>query len=278
MLGQILLTNKLGFTPGIDINAVTNGAGISVRSFETSIELRGSERPKVAQEGNYDEYTYAGKRLITFEGDILGTTAADYWTRRLAFVKEITHQYTFSKNPVLALQMDMAPSFLAEDLNADCRVESWLESPLGLAGATLSTYRLTLKSNFPYFRGGSNSQTVTPGAGAVALSALAGNAPNPPVLTITGPITNPVISLQGGTAFNFNGVSLTAGQTIVVDVLKRTMTHSGGTNLYAVIGVPFWEQNGYLQPNYTNKNMQLTGTGTTGATQLQIQYYNSYNL
>jgi hypothetical protein len=277
MLGSVTLTNKLGFTAGVDINNVVNGSGISVKQFETGIELRGGDRPKVGQEGNYDEYTHAGRRFITFEGDILGTTAVDYWTRRLAFVRELTHQFTFTKQPILDLSMDMAPAILGEDLNAACRVESWIESPIGLAGATLSTYRLTLKSNFPYFRGPILSQTITPAQGNVVLTGLGGNAPSPQYLQITGPITNPVIGIQGFNAFNFSSVSVGAGQVIQVDVLKRTLYHSGGTNLYAVIAVPFWEQT-YLQPNYTNKTYSLSGTGTTGATQLLIQYYNSYNI
>lgn len=55
-----------------------------------------------------------------------------------------------------------------------------------------------------------------------------GNYPTPPVFTVTGPVTNPIVDNDTlGVSIYTQDLALTSGQTIVIDVEKRTATLAG---------------------------------------------------
>jgi hypothetical protein len=58
-----------------------------------------------------------------------------------------------------------------------------------------------------------------------------GNAETPPVYTFTGPLTNPVLTISDttGTRRTVFGITLAAGEQLVVDVLNKTVTDGGAS-------------------------------------------------
>jgi hypothetical protein len=81
---------------------------------------------------------------------------------------------------------------------------------------------LVFPLKFPLDFGG-----VSGGAGDLAC-VNAGNFPTPPLYTITGPVTNPVIHNDTlGEEIAIAGIALAAGQQLIVDVAARTATIAG---------------------------------------------------
>jgi hypothetical protein len=98
----------------------------------------------------------------------------------------------------------------------------------------------------------------------------AGNAPTPPVYTITGPATAPAITINdadGSRRIVFN-LQLAEGEQLVIDVLNRTVTLGGGASRYGFSsGVPI--ENLSLLPG--TSTISLDGTGNT-STSLTVAF------
>ena len=105
---------------------------------------------------------------------------------------------------------------------------------------------------------------------------MAGSAPAWPVWRITGPIVNPSLLWQGSAWVTIT-TSLAAGQQIEIDPRTRTIRGASGTNYYSSSSLPYGWQ--WIDPRsvpVNGKNVRMNGTGTTGATTLEIIYNNGY--
>lgn len=103
---------------------------------------------------------------------------------------------------------------------------------------------------------------------------VAGNRPTPATLTLTGPLTNPVV--YNDTTSNIMGftATLNTGETLVVDTYYRTVRFGGVTNRRSWLTLPGWFQ---LQPPQVAPNGNFirfraqAGTGT-----LTVQYRSAW--
>jgi len=208
---------------------------------------------------------------VEMEGDVMANTPTAYWTERLALNKQFISALPQTKLGTLEVQMTGQSELWA----LDASLVGAPQIPIGLAGATISPWRIVLAGNDPWFRGAVQQQQTIVGLTSTVLTTLGnGNAPSWPEFTITGPITNPSIDIQGASGAVAITFALSAGQTIVINMRDRTVRTGSGTNLYSVTSVPYgWFP---LDPRFTNKNYKLNGSSTTGATQTVVRWYNSY--
>ena len=118
-------------------------------------------------------------------------------------------------------------------------------------------------------------QITQNGGGSAATSTSVNNAgwaTTYPVITITGPIINPIIgSTTQGNYITVQG-SYANTDTIVVDLAQRLVTINGSSARNLVSGGSnwFWAQPGVNQ-------FYLSGTGTlTGTTSATVTWFNAY--
>jgi len=113
------------------------------------------------------------------------------------------------------------------------------------------------------------------GGGSSAAGAAVNNAgwaTTYPVITITGPITNPIVgSTTQGNFITIQG-TYTASNSIVVDLAQRLVTVDGASARNLVAGGSNWFS---AQPG--SNSFYLTGTSTTpGVTTASVTWYNAY--
>jgi hypothetical protein len=109
--------------------------------------------------------------------------------------------------------------------------------------------------------------------GRAALLEQNGNAGALPVMTITGPITNPVIyNLNTGQQMAFT-YALAAGDRLVIDAARGTVVDAAGVSRYGAVNFAlssWWE----LEPGFND--LRLSGTGTDARTGLSIAWNDSW--
>ena len=97
-----------------------------------------------------------------------------------------------------------------------------------------------------------------------------GNRPTPAIMTIAGPIDNPIIVNDTvGAALNFL-ISIGAGETLVIDLANKTVLLNGVTNRRSALIAPNWF---YLEPG---GNFIRFGGTTGGAPTLTIQFRSAW--
>lgn len=130
-------------------------------------------------------------------------------------------------------------------------------------GVPTGTFPIT----FPY-------QSSTFGTGTQAVNA--GTWDSAPTIIITGPITGASITnITTNETITFN-YALAAGQVATFDLNfgRKTVTLADGTNLIGYVSVDSDLGTFHFRPG-TNQ-LQVFGTGTSGATSIVLQWFNRY--
>jgi hypothetical protein len=251
--------------------------GIALKSFSASIdEVRHTNQELPYQNGNVINPSALGRMVVEMEGDIMGNTAATYWAKR----KELAAAFMspFPVNPLGYLVLGLPGE--TEQWAMDASLVSPLQMPIGLAGATITPWRVSIGGDDPWFRGTTSvDQTIAVNTN-VNITGLGGNAPMWPNFVITGPITNPTILWQGQTVIIFNSLNLPAGQQIGIYMRDRfTYNITTGSNLFPYVAqMMIWQPIDVRTIPALGRVLRLNGTGTTGATTLRIYGLNSYTI
>jgi hypothetical protein len=126
----------------------------------------------------------------------------------------------------------------------------------------------------PLGRGYNRTYNVTYGGGTQSNTGLVinqGTTTTYPTITIKGPATNPTVgSFTSGQFIQLN-YSLVATDTVVIDLLNRTITLNGNPARNLITGTSQW----FAAPPGTSK-YYFTATGTTAGAGATITYYNAY--
>jgi hypothetical protein len=104
-----------------------------------------------------------------------------------------------------------------------------------------------------------------------------------PTITITGPITNPIVeNVTTGELLDFTGITIASGDTYTIDTRYglKTVTNAAGTNKIAELTdasdlSTFHIAASNEVPGGVN-DLRVTGTGATQATQAYIAYVTRY--
>lgn len=103
------------------------------------------------------------------------------------------------------------------------------------------------------------------------------------VITVTGPITNPRVTCpSSGSWVQYNG-AVPAGQTMVIDSAKGSVTVNGSSVLGSVVRggsarlmlIPPRE-NGTIGSNSFQTSLTLSGSGASSATNFSVKYYRKH--
>jgi len=276
MIDSILFRNA-SMSTDYNLNNVVNGVGCALKGFEASIEsVRHNQQDVPYSPGLIPTPTTLGRLVVQMEGDVMHNTPTGYWTERLAFAQQFT-----SIVPVLTLgELKIQMTGQSEVWVLDASLIGPSQIPIGLAGATISNWRLVLGGNDPWFRG-QNQQTVqgNPNTNLSLGNFGIGNAPSWPEFLIVGPITNPQILWQGNTILSMSSFTVSSGVTVSIKPRYRYIYSGAGSNLYPFIDAIFgWTPFDPRTVGALGKNVRLNGTGTSGATQLYTYWHNSYTI
>jgi len=124
---------------------------------------------------------------------------------------------------------------------------------------------------------------VAGGYGASKTITYAGSFAEYPVVTILGPITNPVLTnVSTGETLDFTGITIAALDSYIIDCRfgYKTVKDAAGTNKIADLTTASDLATFHLaaDPEVSGgaNAFTLTGSGTTGATTVTVAYYNRY--
>lgn len=226
---------------GFDISGGANG--LSVTSFRWRKAPRTLRRARPRAHGSVDLTRFYEGRLYELEGLLYGLDEEDAQARLDSFEA--------------AIALDGADTMLqwrlagrTDDEWANVRVEGDLEYEFAHNRQAVIVWALTLFAGDPRrygatLRSGSYDPSDSSSGTGVALpitfpidfvgeavTALevtnAGNFPTPPVFTITGPVTNPIIDNETtGESITTQDLALTSSDTAVVDVGAHTFEVNG---------------------------------------------------
>lgn len=277
-----------------------NTDDIPFSSFTTEVDWRFTEKPKSQEHGIYPGESYLGKRLFHCEGDLFGSSAADYMQRRVALLEALMPNP--QKRAKIVGTLDIVFDGISETLSADCTLDGWPELPLEALKPARSSFQINFKSYDPRLYGDDRSVDIiynpdweniggrsynktynksysTSGAaqGTVIVS-NSGNFDTHPIITFYGPVTNPqaVLFTSAGDVYFFtlNGLTLfDVTDYVVVDFKKHTVTRSNGANLYNYsTGSDWW----LLEPNPIVNNVRFLGNPIDAPAHMTIQWRNAY--
>ena len=145
----------------IDLNSVINGTGIALKSFQNSYDIRMTDQPVPGAPGVQLNPYWAGKMIVELEGDIMGSTAALYWATREKFAKVC---YQSGGSPLYFGHLALQLTGYSEPFFQQIQLIGPPVMPIGLAGATITPWRMVIGLlEVPWFRGSNTwSQTIGP--------------------------------------------------------------------------------------------------------------------
>jgi hypothetical protein len=253
---QMTLLGPHGYIAVFNNSADSNYVGM-LRSASglDGPEVREYAEDSVNMDGGVHGPFFYGRRSIVLEGMVENPLDSADRTARLNRLMRASN----------ALRTD---AFLAWTVPGGTAVQVACRrnNRLNISGGWNKEFQLPLVAADPRIYGATlNSQAVLPNATAVCENS--GTTTSYPVLTITGPITNPVLTNQTTSESLSLTITLTTGQTVVVDTLKRTILQAT-TNKFSTLNfstASWWG----LQPG--NNTIFLGRSTSSGAAGLSVQ-------
>lgn len=242
-----------------------NGFGMPV--VEVNVKQRGSYHGGILGQYNY------GRRELSIEGEIIGSSLSDFNSKRRAIEQAFT---LFDGLKTLSIETKDSLS-----LQVDVMIKSAFNAPYERGRAVIGDFRAELVAPYPYIE--SQAQVTTElsvfdgggwalpielpfdmSAGGTGAEIIAnnGNGNAYPTVTIIGAIENP--SLQNTTTsknLSINYTLNTSTDYIELDFYNRTALANGTTNILQYVSGDWWT----LAPG--NNTVKLFA-GSAGATAL----------
>lgn len=246
-----------------------------IRGFD-SAEGRTTERDHEGVDGGFLDAEFEKMRTVVLEGQLiasvdtvepfldtlksewgLGNTIKQLYFQVPGVAERLLHVKTLGVRYDIDTLRNMGccdVQFMAQA--EDPRVYSSTLVTVNINQGTPITTGFGFPLGFPFGFGSAvspDSTTITVG----------GNRPTPPTITITGPVTDPVIySDTKGLTMAFQ-ITLTAGQTLVIDTYYRTVKLDGTLTRRSALLTPSWF---YLEPGQnTLRYYAASGGGVAAA-------------
>jgi phage-related protein len=272
-------------------NQVFGGAGspyqiLSVDGLESLPGIRNQDDNRGYHDGMFTGRDFLSGRTIsiifnTF-ADALGSAQTNYNTIQSTLLPQTSGTtplyFKFPNSPtseqfvnarVRALRTSVDPNYtygyITSQVDFFCPDPNYYDNNLQTAVMTFSpiagrTYNKTFNYNY-----GGGSSTIT-----TTISNI-GWGTTYPTITITGPITNPIVGdLTSGNSLNFTG-TYSALDTLVIDLYNQLITLNGSPARNLLISGTWFD----APPG--NSLYYFTGTGTlAGTTQATVSWYSAY--
>lgn len=273
--------------------ASITASGLTMGSYSTGYifnSFAGLGTPElridVRDKGNFDGarlglYNY-GRRVIRIEGELYGTSSADFEDKRRALLKAFAIDQ--------GLQTITIQTHAGNSVFIDAILNASLEVPYSKGQMTFCDFRLELVAPDPFFRSSTlNESEVFPftgggykipfsiplslgsgGSGATTITNN-GNGIEFPIIKIFGAIENPSIQNSTlGKTLSINYSIPTSTDYIELNTETRTATFNGIINISDKIGTDWW----YLQ---TGDNIiKLSSASYSGSSKAIVYHYDRY--
>jgi hypothetical protein len=281
-------------------NIVLNTDTLPVDKFGSTVDVRVVEEERPVDHGLWPSPTFLGKRVFSFEGNVFGQTSAEYIVNRRNLANAFYPQLNLNRDYVGTLLIRFAG--MAEILTSKCTLEGWPEIPVEAVGPAISRYMIQLKSFDPRMYGQVvNHAQVSPGyttpigrtynktynrtypnitTPAVDTTVTnSGDIDTSPIVTFYGPGSNPEIRLiypdTTYASLSLPGLTLQAGDTVVVDFARKTVLLNGSVDSYRYKSGIFWT---IPSGTYTIRTFFGALPLPTTATKTDVAWQNAYML
>jgi|SRR5688572_23237553 len=269
---------------GVLLGANTSYDIVGITGLDDLPDVRTSDIPRPSDHGLYPGPDFAAGRIIEVEVEVTGATEAAFRANveALAAATILRSDETalvfrlpaftgdrqiFARPRRRAIPTDMGYVLqvgraVLQFAAADPRVYAATLATLSVTAATSGggrTYNRTY--NLTYAAGGT---------GGTLMATNAGNFPTRPILTVTGPSDTPRIeNVTAGKALEV-GLSLAAGEFLVIDTDERTVMLGGTSSRYSSLTAAsrWWE----LAPG--DNSLKFTSASNVGT--LQVSYRSAW--
>ena len=251
-----------------------------------SPDMRVSVHDKPGEDGSVITAVFYGSRTVTLNGFIRGATAAIYEANCIAFLAACVPSKDAFGYPTPTRITFTTLS------NNTYYFDAYIKPPvMDYDQINFRRYLLTMRTADPYIYSTTAKTTTISraiGGGAivpfvvpVTLSASSGgtgtvvnsgNGTSYPILTLTGPLTNPYIAnTTVGKAMQLN-YTIPSGNTVIINMAQKTIMLNGTTSLLSAktIDSEWWA----LVANSNNIQFSTSTTADTGY--LKIDYNDAY--
>jgi hypothetical protein len=257
------------------------------------VDIRSEDRERPQEHGLYPTYTYYGRRIFHGEGQLLGNDPVSYMQRRLALHSAlILPPKSGVRSP---LRFDMRFAGIIPSLRTYGTLDGYPELPMAVPNWGLTDCLVSFKSFDPIMYDAQPSTAVAPApsvvtgapfplmfpvdfvesSGTDTIATNNGNIATYPIITISGPVTNPrLMNIDKDQTLRFDGLILNSGDSITVDFKQRiALTNSGG-NIYGSItdDSTFWS----LEPGDTT--FRYTADRAASPSQAVLTWNDAYML
>lgn len=269
------------------INGLTIGTWASGYLFK---RLSGFDMPdttvEVKNRGSYHGALignkYYGRRIFSLEGEIIGTDAADYESKRRALQNALdiiddVQTVVFTTRGGLVVQSDVVlnrklelPYVAGQVIRGDFRIEFVSEYPF-LLGNTEQVEEVVIGAG-----GGGAIPMAVPfslGNGATGGTVITndGNAPAYPTIRIYGAIQNPTLVNQTtGKTLSITYTLSSSTDYIDIDIYRRTAKNQAGASIKRYVTGDWWTL------AVGANTIKLTGSSESPSHKAEITYRDSY--
>lgn len=242
-----------------------------------SPEIRTNEYQKPGEDGSAITSTFYDSRGVTLQGIISGSSPTDYENKRTAFatacaIKRDSNGFPVAKRiqfTTLGGQTFYFDGFFRRPVFNYDQI-NWTKFMVSVVAPQPTLFGSTQVSSGAIVRvsgGGFILPVILPivsssGTGGSALITNSGNANSFPVITLTGPLTNPFIySVATGRTMQLT-YTLLAGSTITIDMGLKTIVLNGSSSLLSAKTTSSeWFA---IVPGSNLINFSTSSTGDTG--------------
>jgi hypothetical protein len=272
--GVVLNPNDTSVLPFVDITKVSG--------LDTP-ELRSTERDHEGVDGGFLDAEFEKMRTIVLEGQVIGhvdfletylDTLKGNWAARRASIPfyfahpGVAERLVYVKPLGCRYDVDAARRLGTADIQFLCQAED-----PRIYDSALQTVQVS--QGLPITTGTSYSLGYPFGFGAVvspegSTVINGGNRPTPAIITLTGPVTNPVIYNDTyGNEMAFE-IVVASGETLVIDLGYRTVKLNGSVSRRSALIEPDWFM---LEPG---ENFLRYRASTGGAAPATVAFRNAW--
>lgn len=136
-----------GGTVTFNVASIPASGGLSVERFDTTFDMDGQDTPKHQQSGQFPNYMYVRRMVITQEGKIVGASASGYASNRSTLAGILPDSGTQADRNHGTL---FATFTGQSEVQADVVITA-LTLPLTLDGTTTAGYSVTWRADNGYW-------------------------------------------------------------------------------------------------------------------------------
>jgi phage-related protein len=241
--------------------------------------IRLASYDKIGEWGAFISNQLYGGRLITLEGYVYSPDITTYNVNRRALQSilqinkdsnsiPLSHLLKFTTMDNLSLQVECYLKNLTMEMtglnNADFAIDLYAPD-FGLEQQTATIQTMSTSQGGGVIIPVILPAIFAPATGGSIVATNNGDVPAYPIITLNGPLTNPI--LQSDTLLRFLDLnySITTGQTIVIDMKNRTIMAGNTPILSALVAGSNWF---WLNPGANTLRLLTSNSSDTGNAQI----------